>query len=175
MDSQHKKALPMLLFFLIVSGACDNSTEEKEKEKQPSLNIEAVTYSKSDYTIPEELKPVWTYKDGYTAEQAIKFRNSITPVSGQTSDDVGSYWVTHYNENTPSAIIHRGGQVSILESAPIKEIEQVGATTILGTMTLKEMMEDPRSRMKAIAVMAYMAEVWVHAYAREIVKQVFRN
>jgi len=44
------------------------------------------------------------------------------------------------------------GQVSNLESEPISAIKDVSATTILGTMTLEEMMNDPRSRMKAIAV-----------------------
>ena len=145
-----KKEMIILLLAGFILSACTNSYKEETKEKK--IQIKKVETVKSDYAIPRELNPVWIYKDGYTAEQTINFRNSITPVSGQTADDVGSYWVTHYNENTPSAIIHRGGQVSVLESAPIKEIEQVGATSILGTMTLKEMMEDPRSRLKAIAV-----------------------
>lgn len=156
MSNKTNKTFFLLLCSSVFFCACKNTTEQQElpaeSTEQPPLNIEAVTYSKSDYAIPETLRPVWTYGDGYTAEQTISFRDSITPLSGQTADDVGSYWVTHWTENSPSAIVHRGGPVALLESAPLKEIEQVGATTILGTMTLKEMMEDPRSRMKAIAV-----------------------
>ena len=108
--------------------------------------------SKSDYTIPAELKPVWTWHDGYSAAEAKQFRQMYGPTSGVTADDVGSYAVSKYSEIANTAIVHRMGPVAELASDPLPEISQVPATTILGTMTLEEMMNDPRSRMKAIAV-----------------------
>ena len=110
------------------------------------------TSSKSDYTIPAELKPVWTWKDGYSAAETRQFRQIYGPLSGVTADDVGSYAVTKYSEVANTAIVHRMGPVAELASDPLPEISQVPATTLLGTMTLEEMMNDPRSRMKAIAV-----------------------
>jgi len=110
------------------------------------------TYSKSSYTIPDELQPVWTWKDGYSATETKQFRQEYGPTSGVTADDVGSYSASRLSEIMNTAIVHRVGKVSELEYESIPAISTVSATTILGTMTLNEMMNDPRSRMKAIAV-----------------------
>lgn len=108
---------------------------------------------RSDYSIPDELSPVWTWKEGYSAQESQRFRQAYGPDSGTTADDVGSWAVSRWSEIGPSAIVHRYGGVSELETEPMPEIADVSATTLLGTMTLREMMEDPRSRMKAIAVL----------------------
>lgn len=107
---------------------------------------------KSDYAIPPDLKPVWTWKGGYSAEESQYFRQAYGPDSGPTADDVGSWAMARWSEIGPSAIVHRYGPVSALESKPMPKIAEIRATTALGTMTLQEMMEDPRSRFKAIAV-----------------------
>ena len=108
--------------------------------------------SKSDYSIPAELKPVWTWKNGYSAEESQYFRQAYQPDSGVKADDVGSWAVSRLSEIGPSAIVHRYGPVSGLETEPMPKIAAVTATTALGTMTLGEMMDDPRSRFKAITV-----------------------
>ena len=108
--------------------------------------------TKSSYTIPEELQPVWTWKDGYSAAETRQFRQLYGPTSGVTADDVGSYAVSKFSEIAITAIVHRVGQVAELGYEPLQEVGRVPAATILGTMTLEEMMNDPRSRMKAIAV-----------------------
>ena len=108
--------------------------------------------SKSDYSIPEDLRPVGTWRGGYSAEESQSFRLAYGPESGQKADDVGSWAMSRWSEIGPSAIVHRYGPVSELESEPMPEIADVMATTTLGTMTLREMMDDPRSRLKAIAV-----------------------
>ena len=108
--------------------------------------------STSDYAIPADLKPVWTWKDGYTAEEAQSFRRAYLPDSGVTANDVGSWAASRLSEIGPSAIVHRYGPVSALETESMPAIADVTATTALGTMTLREMMDDPRSRFKAIAV-----------------------
>ena len=156
MDRIIVKNLVILTALMLSLLACKNSIDHKEsdlvKSKKSSVNIEAVTYLKSDYSIPQELNAVWTYRDGYTSDQTYTFRNSISAISGQTSDDIGSYFFTHFNEHIHSAIVHRHGPISNLDYALMNDIEQIGTTTILGTMTLKQMLEDERSRMKAIAV-----------------------
>ena len=109
-------------------------------------------HSKSSYAIPEELQPVWTWKDGYSATETKRFRQIYSPVAAVAADDAGSYSSSRFSEIRNTTVVHRMGQVSNLESEPISAIKDVSATTILGTMTLEEMMNDPRSRMKAIAV-----------------------
>lgn len=111
-----------------------------------------VSPSKSGYTIPEELQPVWTWKDGYSATEIKRFRQIYNPTAAATADDAGNYSSSRFSEIRNTAVVHRIGQVSILDSEPIAEIRDVTSTTILGTMTLEEMINDPRSRMKAIAV-----------------------
>jgi CubicO group peptidase (beta-lactamase class C family) len=108
--------------------------------------------AKSDYSIPDELQPVQTWKDGYSAEDSQRLRQAYGPDSGVTADDVGSWATSRFSEVGPSAIVHRYGPVSELRSEWMPEIADVTATTILGTMTVREMMDDPRSRMKAIVV-----------------------
>ena len=108
--------------------------------------------SNSDYAIPAELKPVSTWRDGYSAEESQHFRREYLPDSGVTANDIGSWAASRLSEIGPSAIVHRYGPVSVLQTKPMPEIAGVTATTALGTMTLGEMMDDPRSRLKAIAV-----------------------
>ena len=38
--------------------------------------------SESEYTIPAELKPVWTWKDGYTDEDTLYFRRAYPGEAG---------------------------------------------------------------------------------------------
>jgi len=140
----------LLALGLLMAPACSNKPKSNDKMMiQDNREIKTV---QSDYSIPDHLKPIWTYKDGYTATEASAFRNSVTPVSGTTADDVGSYFASRFSESIPSAIVHRDGDVAHLVSEPNNAIGKVTATTILGSMTLKEMMNDPRSRMKGIAV-----------------------
>jgi CubicO group peptidase (beta-lactamase class C family) len=110
------------------------------------------THSKSRYATPEELQPVWTWNDGYSATETKRFRRIYSPIAATTADDAGSYSSSRLSEVRNTTVVHRIGQVSNLESEPIPAIGDVTATTILGTMALEEMMDDPRSRMKAIAV-----------------------
>ena len=67
-------------------------------------------------------------------------------------EDDGAYAITHLSEVLPTSIVSRNGQVATLQSKPMPEIEEVVASTDLGTMSLREMMDDPRSRIRAIAV-----------------------
>ncbi len=109
-------------------------------------------FAQGAYTIPAGLTPVWTWRDGYSAEESLRYRRAYDGASLTEAGDVGAYAVVHIGEVLPTALVSRAGPVVPLESAPMPGIQDVTATTDLGTMTLREMMDDPRSRMRAIAV-----------------------
>ena len=106
----------------------------------------------SGYSVPSKLSPVWKWKNGYSDEETLYFRRAYTGEEAQKQNDVGSYAAIHLSEVLPTAMIYRNGPVAMLKSAPMPEIGNVVATTALGTMPLSQMLRDPRSRLKAIAV-----------------------
>ena len=134
-----RRTAPLLLGALLAAAALSGGAVAEEA-------------SKSEYIIPAELKPVWTWQDGYSAEENQYFRRAYLPDSGVTANDIGSWAASRLSEIGPSALVHRYGPVSVLETMPMPKIADVTASTALGTMTLREMMDDPRSRFKAIAV-----------------------
>ena len=129
--------LGAILFSMVLSGASSSESASK---------------SDKEYTIPADVNPVWKWKDGYSHEETIYYRRAYTGEAAQEAGDIGSYAARNLSEVLPTAIIHRDGPVVMLECEPMPEIANVVATTDLGTMTLGEMMKDPRSRFKAIAV-----------------------
>lgn len=106
----------------------------------------------STYTVPEALQPISTWRNGWSAEETLKYRQEYNDNTLSGGEDDGAYAITHLSEVLPTATVHRSGEVSTLESAPLPKIEDVIATTDLGTMSLREMMYDRRSRIRAIAV-----------------------
>lgn len=98
------------------------------------------------------LIPVSVFRNGYSAEETMHFRNSYNNSSAVKADDVGSYANLHVSEVINTAVVHRNGDVAWLENNLMPEIEEVTATTDLGELTLREMMDHPDSRMKGIAV-----------------------
>ena len=130
-------------FVLIVATLALQSTSLLAQENQRK---------ESGYSIPSGLTPVWKWKNGYSDEETLYFRRAYTGEDAQKQNDVGSYVATHLSEVLPTAVIYRNGPVAVLKSAPMPEIGNVVATTALGTMTLNQMLQDPRSRLKAIVV-----------------------
>jgi CubicO group peptidase (beta-lactamase class C family) len=116
------------------------------------LAVSRSAHSQESYTIPDHLTPLSTWRNGYSAEETLRFRREYADNTLTEGADDGAYAITHLSEVLPAAIVHRDGQVSVLESDPMPEIADVVATTALGTMTLRRMMADKRSRMRAIAV-----------------------
>ena len=108
--------------------------------------------AESTYTVPEYLKPMTTWRNGWSADETRKYRQEYNDNTMTGGEDDGAYAITHLSEVLPTAIVHRDGQVAILKNASMPEIENVIATTDLGTITLREMMNDRRSRIRAIAV-----------------------
>ena len=131
--------------YIVITGC--NQADDK-----PSASAQENQKQHSTYSIPAELKPVGTWKNGYSDEETQTFRRAYLPDSGVTANDIGSWAASRLSEIGPSAIVHRYGPVSTLDTKLMPEIANVTATTALGTMTLREMMDDPRSRFKAIAV-----------------------
>ena len=108
--------------------------------------------AESTYTVPGHLKPMTTWRNGWSAEETRKYRLEYNNNTLTDGEDDGAYAITHISEFLPTAIVHRDGPIAKLESTPMPEIEDVIATTDLGTMTLRKMMKDQRSRIRAIAV-----------------------
>jgi CubicO group peptidase (beta-lactamase class C family) len=117
-----------------------------------SLCVSAPAAGQDAYNIPPGLIPMWTWRDGYSAEESLRYRRAYDGGSLTEAGDVGAYAVVHISEVLPTAMVGRDGPVAPLERLPMPEIAEVTATTSLGTMTLREVMDDPRSRMRAIAV-----------------------
>ncbi|WP_434052917.1 MAG: serine hydrolase domain-containing protein [Roseibium sp.] len=117
-----------------------------------SAIAQETTPERSDYTIPDDLLSVSEGREGFSAEQSQSYRQAYDGETLTTSHNAGNYAASRLSENLPTAIVHRYGPVSELEYQLMPEIGDVRATTILGTMTLNEMMQDERSRLKAIAV-----------------------
>ncbi len=109
-------------------------------------------HAQEAYTIPDTLTPLSEWRNGYSADETLRFRRAYGDHTLTEGADDGAYAITHLSEVLPVALVHRNGQVSMLESAPRPEIAEVIATTALGTMTLRAMMDDKRSRMRAIVV-----------------------
>ncbi|MFD3189349.1 serine hydrolase domain-containing protein [Sedimentitalea sp. HM32M-2] len=109
-------------------------------------------HQRSEFTIPTELKSVREGRGGFSAEQSQLYRQAYDGETLTTSGDAGNYAASRLSENLLTAIVHRYGPVSELSYNLMPDVGDVRATTILGTMTLKEMMQDERSRFKAIAV-----------------------
>lgn len=125
------------------------TAKELRAEQQKLDNKES---SRSDYAIPNKLHSVKEGKNGFSAEQSLKYRQAYQGDTMVTAGNAGSYAASRLSENLPTAIVHRYGSVSQLNYSLMPKIGDVVATTILGTMTLNEMIEDERSRLKAIAV-----------------------
>ena len=125
----------------------------------PTLAATLIAFPISDtsaetgvYTVPEQLKPMTTWRHGWSAEETRRYRQEYNDNTLTGGEDDGAYAIAHVSEVLPTAVVHRDGPVAMLESRPEREIENVVATTPLGTLTLSDMINDSRSRMRAIAV-----------------------
>ncbi|MFC6973916.1 serine hydrolase domain-containing protein [Halomicroarcula sp. GCM10025709] len=105
-----------------------------------------------EYSVPAELTPVSKWAKGFTADQVHSFRNDYEARNFVLGDDIGVFFNARASEVVPASIIYRSGRVSSLESEPMSEITEVVATSALGTMPLREAMDDPRARFQSIAV-----------------------
>ena len=105
-----------------------------------------------DYTIPDDLTPVKTWRRGYSADEALEFRRTYTYEDFVNTGDTGAYMFSRLGELIPTATLYRQGSVANLPRKPMPKIATVTATTKLGTKTLRAAMRDERSRLRAIAV-----------------------
>ena len=104
------------------------------------------------YSIPAELTPVSKWAHGFTAKQAEQYRTTYSAPDIFIGNDITAFAYLNLSEVVPTALIRRGGPISELKVEKMPKIGDVVATTELGTMTLKEAIADPRSRLQAIAV-----------------------
>ncbi|KGJ90350.1 serine hydrolase domain-containing protein [Colwellia psychrerythraea] len=141
------KLISLLVFITLLVLLIVTSEILAKPEKVPNKES-----SRSNYSIPNELRSVNEGKNGFSAEQSRKYRQAYSGDTMVTAGNAGNYAASRLSENLPTAVVHRYGPVSELNYSLTPQIGDVSATTILGTMTLNEMMEDERSRFKAITV-----------------------
>lgn len=119
-----------------------------------SIGAGAAAVAQDAYTIPDDLTPVSEWADGFTANEAEKFRKAWDASEFSKGSDITSFAYLNISEVIPTVLIGRGpGPVSELESNPMPQIAEVVATTDLGTMPLAGAMADPRSRMQGFMVL----------------------
>ena len=87
--------------------------------------------AQTTYTIPDELTPVSKWAQGFTAEEAEKFRKAYQAPDYPSGNDRTVFAYLNLSEILPTMIISRGGQASSFETSPIPEIADVVATTLL--------------------------------------------
>ena len=105
--------------------------------------------AESAYTIPDELKSMSTRRHGWSAEEILKYRQEYNDNILTSGENDGAYAITQLSEVLPTAIVPCDGPIVVLESEPMPEIEDVVATPDLGAMTLRAMLNDWCSRMRA--------------------------
>lgn len=108
--------------------------------------------AKEAYKIPDDLIPVSQLTNGYTNEQALKFRRGYSPKNFVLNDDIGTYLLTHMSEILPAAVVLRDGPISELKSKAMPQIADVVAETDLGKLSLRRAIEDTRSRIRGYIV-----------------------
>ena len=134
-------AVTPLILALLVPGCSDESTGSS-----------GTTAPQSPQDL-DSLTPVSEWAHGFTAEQAEHFRTGYSAPDIFAGNDITAFAYLNLSEVVPTAWIRRGGPISELTVRLMPEIEDVVATTDLGTMTLREALADPRSRLQAIAVL----------------------
>lgn len=107
----------------------------------------------SSYSIPDEFTPVSKWVNGFTAEEADKFRKEYSAADYIIGNDVTAFAFLNISEILTTMIIPRGKAIADLEIKPMPKIGEVIATTKLGTMPLSNAIADSRSRFQAIAVL----------------------
>lgn len=114
--------------------------------------LSSTSFGQEAYKIPDTLTAVKTWRNGYSAQEATRFRKAFDTSSLPNADDVGAYAMANLSDVLRTALIHRGGDIKAFDRNPMPEIANVSATTALGTKTLREAIDDPRSRIRAFAV-----------------------
>lgn len=104
------------------------------------------------YAIPDGLQPVATWKHGFSADDAERFRTRYTATDFWSGTGRTVFTYLNLSEVLNTMHVARGGRVAVLEVDTMDQIGDIEATTKLGTVSLRAALEDPRSRLQAIAV-----------------------
>ncbi|NDW46687.1 serine hydrolase [Ruegeria sp. PrR005] len=117
-----------------------------------SLNPAGQLASEEAYAIPEGLTPVSTWKSGFTAQDAERFRTGYRAIDFWSGTDSTVFTYLNLSEVLNTMHVARSGDVVGLENAPLPTVANTVATTQLGSMPLWEAISDPRSRVQAMVV-----------------------
>jgi CubicO group peptidase (beta-lactamase class C family) len=96
--------------------------------------------------------PVTAWKSGFTDAQAEKLRKQYNVMHMQRGDDVGVYMFHNLSEVMAAKRVARGGIISTLDYAIHNDIENLTATSELGELTLKQLMQSDEARFQGIVV-----------------------
>lgn len=110
------------------------------------------TGNDGDYEIPDFLTPLKTWQNGYSVEDTMRFRTEYSYADLVETGDVGAFALVNLGDIQKATSCRRKGPVRELGYNLMPEIGSVLATTRLGPKTLKEAIDDPRSRIRAFAV-----------------------
>lgn len=104
------------------------------------------------YAIPDGLKPVAEWVNGFSSAEAEQFRTEYRAKDFWAGTGSTVFTYLNLSEVLNTMVVARDGPVAALEVAPMESIADVVATTQLGVMPLGEAIADPRSRLQAMAV-----------------------
>ena len=96
--------------------------------------------------------PVSVARDGIPANLGYLLRQGFNSTNAYYTGDQNLYYFLHWEEFIPHNAVRRGGPVKMLERALNSRVGRVSAETSLGTMTLDQLIADPRSRIQGFLV-----------------------
>jgi CubicO group peptidase (beta-lactamase class C family) len=121
------------------------------------------TALESDYAVPADITPVFSWADGFSTQDANRLRRAYSAVDFISGNDVTAFAYLNLSEVLNTMTVARGGAVADLVRDPIPEIAAVETATDLGSKTLGAVLQDPRSRLQALMVV-HQGKVVFEAY-----------
>jgi CubicO group peptidase (beta-lactamase class C family) len=96
--------------------------------------------------------PVSIARNGIPASLSYLMRQGFTSTNAYYTGDPNLYYFLHWEEFVPHNLIRRAGPLKTLDASPDDAIGAVRAESSLGTMSLDQLIADPRSRIQGFVV-----------------------
>ncbi len=115
-------------------------------------NAAAESYKNKEYSVPTTLTRVSQWKDGFSAEEAAKYRSGYSAIDFAMGNDTTAFTYLNLTEILTTMMVNRSGPIAVLSEDAMPAIGNTTAKTKLGYMSLDEALSDPRSRVQAIMI-----------------------
>lgn len=122
-----------------------------------SFSVHASTNSTSG------VSPISTWQQGFDDQQSDQLRKQYNVLHMQRGDDVGVYMFHNLSEVMAAKRVARAGDISSLAYAINDDLEDVTATSELGELSLKQLMQSEQARFQGI-VIAQHGKIVYEAY-----------